>query len=423
LIREYVQVEAMEATMDSNRQQEDQEQTRQERQEWQVPSFSGNEADVNAGANADAEGGAAPAPIQADHVDALPGLTAPVPNDVQGRADQPVEDIQINLMGQFVPTPVVVPAVVPVGSSRRPRFALVRTLLGSPKSRLGAAIVLFFILIALLAPVIAPGDPSAFVGRANQPPSTQRLLGTDAQGKDVFNQTVWGARSSLIIGFGTALVTTLIAAVMGMTAGYFRGRVDDVLTFVMNLFLVIPGLVLLVVLAGYLQPGTTTVIIALSATGWAFGARVARSQALSLREKDFVSAAIVSGQSHWGIIFRQVFPNMINIVVGTAVGALIYGITASTALAFLGLTNVSDVSWGTNLYWAQNGSAMLRGTWWTFLPSGLCVAIVAFGLALINYGMDEVTNPRLRAERELRNVIHNRKLQRVRATPVVPRTH
>ena len=129
---------------------------------------------------------------------------------------------------------------------------------------------------------------------------------------------------------------TLIATIVGMTAGYFGGIVDEILTFVMNLFLVIPGLPLLVLLTAFLSPGTPTVIVALAITGWAFNARMIRAQTLSLREKDFVAAAIVSGERAPVIMFRQLLPNMINVIVGGLIGATVYGITAATGLAFLG---------------------------------------------------------------------------------------
>lgn len=283
----------------------------------------------------------------------------------------------------------------------------------------GIGVVLFFSLIALFAPVIAPTSPEQFVGQPNLSPSAEFWFGTTALGKDVFSQTVWGARNSLIIGFGTALVATFTALLIGMTAGYFGGIVDDVLTLVMNIFLVIPGLPLLIVLSGYLNPGTTTVIFVLALTGWAFVARIVRAQMLSLQSKDFVAAAKVSGESHFRIIFVEIMPNMASIIVGLAVGAVSYGIAAATALSFLGLTDISAVTWGTNLYWAQNGNALLLGAWWTFLPSGLSVALVIFGLSLINYAMDEITNPRLRAEKGVNNVVKGQAKTDVRATPVI----
>lgn len=351
---------------------------------------------------------------QAGHVEPLAGLTAPATDHPAGRADQPMEELQPVADGQLAPQPVAVPP----GPQR---LVWLRNLMRNGRARLGVGIVSFFVLMAIFAPVIAPGDPQEFVNVPNLPPSAEHFFGTDGQGKDVFRQTVWGARTSLIIGFGTAILTTLISTVIGMSAGYFRGRVDDLLSLLMNLFLIIPSLPLLIVLSAYLKPGTVTVIFALAFTGWALGARVKRAQTLTLREKDFVAAAAVSGQSPFGIIFTQILPNMTSLMVGSAVAGVTQGILASTALAFLGLTNVSEVTWGTNLYWAQNSGALLVGAWWAIIPSGLCVGLVAFGLALFNYGMDEVTNPRLRAERELSNVAKNAARARVRATPYVPR--
>jgi peptide/nickel transport system permease protein len=315
------------------------------------------------------------------------------------------------------------------GAGRRRRFKVpgsgaLRTLMGSPKARVGFAIVLFIVLAAVLAPLLAPGDPKKFVGVINQAPSSQHILGTNPQGKDVFSQLVWGGRLSLLIGFGSGALMVVIATIIGMIAGYFRGIIDDILNFVMNLFLVIPALPLLVLLSAYLKPSTATIIFALAFTGWAYNARIIRAQTMSLREKDFVAAAVVSGERPLKVIFVHILPNMVNIIVGGFIGAVIYGIMASTGLAFLGLASTQDVTWGTNLFWAQNGGALMIGAWWAFIPSGLAVALVAFGLALINYGMDEITNPRLSAERDIKSLLKKANLPRLRrATPVVPREH
>jgi peptide/nickel transport system permease protein len=274
--------------------------------------------------------------------------------------------------------------------------------------------------------VIAPGDPTAFSDRPHLDPSSKHWFGTEGQGKDVYTQTVWGARISLTVGIATGILTTIVGLLIGMTAGFFRGKVDDALSLLMNLFLVIPGLPLLVVISAYLRPSVWTIVFALAFTGWAWPARIIRSQILTLREKDFVSAATDSGEGTARIIFREIMPNMASIIVGSMIGSVTYAIGAEAALSALGLTNVSDISWGTNLYWAQNNSGLLVGAWWTFIPSGLCIALVAFGLSLLNYGMDEVTNPRLRAEKDLKNVLKDRVLRNfrnVRATPVVRREH
>jgi len=303
------------------------------------------------------------------------------------------------------------------------RFPWAHIILRHPQARIGLVIVLLLAAMGVFAPLLVPGDPNDFVAIPNRAPSAEYPLGTDPLGRNELALVVWGARESLAIGFGTAAVAILVATVVGMIAGYFGGLLDDVLVLIMNLFLVIPGLPLLILLAAYLRPSTATVILALALTGWAFHARIIRAVTLSLREKDYVAAAIVAGEANLHIIFRQILPNMINLIVGGFIGTSIYGIAASTALAFLGLTDMEAVSWGTNLFYAQNGNSLLLGAWWVFVPSGLLVALSALGLAWINYGMDEITNPRLRAERELRNALRGTKLQRVRATPVMRREH
>jgi peptide/nickel transport system permease protein len=335
------------------------------------------------------------------------------------RGSNRLEDVESSPAGQMTVLPTVAP-------SKPQRFTFVRELLRNPKARLGVAIVVFFILIAVFAPIIAPGDPTEFVDRPHLAPSAAHIFGTEGQGKDVFAQTVWGARISLTVGFATGILTTIIGIIIGMSAGYFRGKVDDALSLLMNLFLVIPGLPLLVVIAAYLRPGTGTIILALSFTGWAWGSRVLRSQTLSLREKDFVSASIVSGDSNGRIIFREILPNMASSILGGMIGSVTYAIGAEAALSLIGLTNVGNVSWGTNLYWAQNNAGLLTGAWWTFIPSGMCIALVAFGLSMINYGMDEITNPRLRAERDVNDVLKHSTIKIARnnigATPVVRRS-
>lgn len=315
------------------------------------------------------------------------------------------------------------PANKSLRSTRKKRWGWIYIILRHPQARIGMVIILFLIGMGLLAPLIAPGNPTEYVGGINKKPSLEHPFGVDPLGRDEFGLVVWGARISLVVGFGTGLLAMLMATVVGLTGGYFRGIVDDFLVLLTNLFLVIPGLPLLIILAAFLKPDTKTVILTLAFTGWAFHARIIRSMTLSLREKDYVAAAIVAGEGNIRIIFRQILPNLINLIVGGFLGTSIYGIATSTALAFLGFTNLEEVSWGTNLFWAQNGNALLMGAWWVFVPSGLCVALSALALTWINYGMDEITNPRLRSERELAKILKGTKFQRVRATPVLRRDH
>jgi peptide/nickel transport system permease protein len=306
------------------------------------------------------------------------------------------------------------------GMSAQAEFFL--RLLSQGKAVLGLSLLVVFVLVALAAPLIAPGDPTRFVGRQNQPPSAQHWLGTTGQGQDVFTQVVRGARVSLLIGFSVGLLITVLGLVMGMTAGYLGGLADGVLNVFTNVFLIIPALPLLITLASFLPPGTVTVIVVLTVTSWAWPARVFRSQTLSLREKDFVSAAVVSGEGTARIIFLEILPNMLSLVVSSFFGNVIYAIGADVGLAFLGFENVNTVSWGTMLFWAQNNSALLQGSWWTFVPPGLCVALVAFATTLMIYAVDEVTNPRLRSEKEITRVLKKYHVASQGATPVVRRT-
>jgi len=288
-----------------------------------------------------------------------------------------------------------------------------------PKAVIGLVIMAFFILAALLAPVIAPNNPNIYVGLPNQPPSSEYWLGTTGQGQDVFTQLVWGSRISLLIGFSVGILSTILGLVIGMISGYFPGVIDGVLNMFTNVFLLIPGLPLLIALASFLPQGMLTVMLVLTFTGWSWPARVFRSQMLSLREKDFVSASVVSGEGVSRIVFSEILPNMLSLVMSSLFGAVIYTIGADAGLAFLGFENVNIVSWGTMLYWASNSSALLQEAWWTFLPPGLCIALVSFATTMLIYAMDEVTNPRLRTEKEINRVLRKFHIGSNRSTPVV----
>ena len=202
------------------------------------------------------------------------------------------------------------------------------------------------------------------------------------------------------MGFGTGLLVVLLGALIGGAAGYFGGRVDDLLSLLINVFLVMPGLPLMVVLAAWLPAGPLTMMGVMVLTGWSWNARVLRSQVLTLRRKDFVAAAVVSGEPAWRVIVVEILPNMASLLGSSFIGATVYAIGAQVGLEFLGLGDLSIVTWGTNLYWASNDAALLTGSWWTFIPTGLGIALTGFSLTLVNFGIDEVTNPRLAATRD-----------------------
>jgi peptide/nickel transport system permease protein len=286
------------------------------------------------------------------------------------------------------------------------------------KAMIGATILALFLLVAIVGPWLV-GPPDALVGVPLQPPSGRHWLGTNGQGNDAFTQLVAGTRISLAIGFAVGLVVVLVGALVGVTAAYFGGRVDALLSVLFNVFLVLPGLPLAIVIAAYLPSGPLTLGLVLVVTGWAWNARVLRAQTLALRQRDFVAAAIVAGESNLRIITREILPNMTSLLVAQVIGSTVYAIGAQVGLEFLGLGDVSTVTWGTNLYWAQNDSALLTGAWWTFVPTGLCVALVGFGLTMLNSGFDEITNPRLQLERAWRAHLLGHGQAATRSTPVV----
>ena len=266
--------------------------------------------------------------------------------------------------------------------------------------------------MAILGPVIIRQNPTAFSSDVLQPPSTAHWLGTTQTGQDVFAQVVIGTRVSLAVGLGTGFLATIVSVIIGLTAGYFGGLIDDMLSLLINVFLVIPALPLAIILAAYFPfRGPLPVAIIVTITGWAWGARVLRAQTLSMRRREFVEAARASGETSLRIIFAEILPNVIAIVAAGLVGTVIYAILAEVGLEFLGLGDVTTVSWGTIFYWAQNNEALLLGAWWWFLAPGCCVALLGAGLAFINFGIDELANPRLRRERQAKKPAKAKKVE------------
>lgn len=291
-------------------------------------------------------------------------------------------------------------------------------LLENKKATFGLTIVLTFVVLALLSPLLVR-DPSAFLAVPLAPPSGEYWLGTTGQGQDVFAQTLYGARTSLWVGFFVGVAVIVIGTSVGLAAGYFGGLCDDVLTTLINVFLIMPGLPLAVVLAAYLPAGPLTLAFVLIVTSWSWHARVVRAQTLSLRHKDFVNAAIVCGESHTRIMFLEILPNMTSLIVSGFIGATVYAIGAQVGLEFLGLGDVSVVTWGTNLYWAANNQALLTESWWTIVPTGLAIALTGFALVMINFAIDEVTNPRLKSESAWAETLRAAEVAPGFSTPVI----
>jgi peptide/nickel transport system permease protein len=279
----------------------------------------------------------------------------------------------------------------------------VRAVISNPRAIVGASILCFFILVALLAPVIAPYSPNDINFATGLGPSWKHWLGTTGNGQDILSQLIWGTRASVSVGLLTGLLICLVQLVTGVFAGYVGGLTDTVSAMATNVFLVLPALPLLIVLSAYLQgsggSGSTPVLIGvITITGWAWGARVLRSQAIALRDRPFVEAARVSGEGRWHIVLSHIVPNMLGIMVANFFGAALFAVLAEAGLEFIGLGNINTVTWGTMLYWAQNGEATLLGLWiWLLLP-GACILLFGTALGLLNFAIDEIANPSLRRD-------------------------
>ncbi len=276
-------------------------------------------------------------------------------------------------------------------------------LLRHPKVAIGLVLVLIFVLMALFGPVLYPDPNKIDPTSLNQPPSAHHLLGTTDSGQDVFAQMMAGARTSVEISLFVALFANIVAVIVGVTAGYFGGIIDDILSTLINIFLVMPALPLAIVFAGYFpSKGTFSLVVVLLISGWAWGARTLRAQTFSLRERDFVQAARCAGDSAGRLIFFEILPNEVALLAASFVGTAVYAILADVGLEFLGLGDVTGTGWGTMLYWAQSSGLIFAGEWWWFAAPGLCVAFLGMGLSLVNFGIDEVANPKLRREPRLK---------------------
>ncbi|MDK4703495.1 ABC transporter permease [Rhizobium sp. CNPSo 4062] len=273
-----------------------------------------------------------------------------------------------------------------------------RSIFSQKKALVGFVIVAALCLMAIFAPIIAPGEPGARVGRSHQPPSVEHVFGTTKMGRDVYKQFVWGARSSLSVGFATGIAITVLGTAIGLIAGYTGGKTDAALDLATNAVLVIPNMPLLILLASFAGTvGPITIMTIIALTSWPWGARMTRSQTMALRNRDFVTAAKMIGEPAWRIIFVEILPNLTPLIGINLVGSIIYAIVAQTTLEYLGFGDPLKVIWGTMLYNAQNASAIMVGAWWDIGVPAIGIALTGLGLALINFTFDEIANPQLRS--------------------------
>jgi peptide/nickel transport system permease protein len=269
------------------------------------------------------------------------------------------------------------------------------------KKAMAGSIILFVLLLITAFPHwFMPHDPAAEIYNPGAGLSWSHLLGTTSFGQDVFSQVIAGTRESVLIALIVGALSTVISVLVGITAAYVGGVVDDALSLFTDVVLVIPTFPLIIVITAYVKSASFwMLILVLVFTGWSYGARQLRVQALSLRNRDYLLAARARGESSWYVILVELIPPMTSLIVANFLSSALYAVLAASGLQFVGLGNINDQSWGTMLYWAQNNEALATGLPLWALAPGVAIAILGSALALLNYAFDEIANPALRPVR------------------------
>jgi peptide/nickel transport system permease protein len=305
------------------------------------------------------------------------------------------------------------PALPPgpaTGESRRLGGAgnALRLLASSKSGTVGAIILLLFILLAIFGSFLAPQDPNASSSFSTDilgPPTSHHLLGTDDQGRDVLSELMVGAQVSMVVGFVAGIMSAIIGTLIGVSAAYFGGWVDRILTAFDDWFLVLPFLPLAIVAATVIGTRATNwpygrvsvEILVIGLTSWAGTSRVIRSQVLSLKERMFVERAKALGARHPHIIRKHILPNVLPLAFANTILIIAIAILSESVLSFLNLGDPLRASWGTMLDAANTSGAVAQGDWWFFLPPGICIVLVVLSFTMVGYAVEEIINPRLRA--------------------------
>lgn len=264
---------------------------------------------------------------------------------------------------------------------------------------LGLAIIVFFACVAVLVPFLPLRDPRQVGFQPFANPSWEHPFGTDEVGADLFSRVIHGTRISLLIGFMSAIISTACGSLVGLLAGYFGRWTGELLMRVADVFLVLPALPLMLVLAALLGPSIWNIIFIIGILSWPQTARIVRSQVLSVKERPFIEASKAVGASSTRIIFRHVLPNVINLIFANAVLIIASAILLEATISFLGLGDPVHISWGMTLHYAFTSGAASLGAYWYVLPPGVCIVLVVLGFTFMGYSLDEILNPKLRKRR------------------------
>ncbi len=264
--------------------------------------------------------------------------------------------------------------------------------------RIGLGILTFFVVLAIIAPLLPIPYYDGSYFPAYQDPSWAHPFGTDNNGRDILSRVIWGSRVSLVVGFLASLIAGVLGTLVGLVSGFFGGWRDEILMRINDILLSLPWLALLIVLAQILggQLSLSVIILTIGLTSWNFTARVVRAQVLSVRERVFVERAKASGASSTSILRKHIFPNVFPLVFANTILTVAVAILSEATLAFLGKVQTGTLSWGVVLHEAEANSAVFNGHWaWIVMP-GLALVTVVLGFSLLGYALDEILNPKLR---------------------------
>jgi peptide/nickel transport system permease protein len=263
----------------------------------------------------------------------------------------------------------------------------------------GLIMVIVSVAMAVFAPWVAPYDPKApvrvTIDDIYASPSSEHMLGTDDAGKDVLSNFIFGARVSLTVGFFASFISIVIGGLIGITAGFYGGRVENLLMRVTDIMLVIPDLPLAVVLVALTKPSLLNIIFVIGILGWTGTARLVRSQTLSVKERKFVLRARAIGAGNMYIVRRHLLPLVLPLMVANTVLVISLAILNESTLSFLGLSDPTTLSWGQMLNFAFTRGGMSAGAWWALVTPGFGIVWVVLGCTLLGHGLEQILNPRL----------------------------
>jgi peptide/nickel transport system permease protein len=265
------------------------------------------------------------------------------------------------------------------------------------KLKVGLAVLLFFVVLTFVGPLLTDYQPMDYVGPLSAPPSSEFWFGTTSFGQDVFTQFVHGLKASFLVGIIGGGIGTLLGILVGFVAGYRGGAVDEILNTLTNIVLVIPTLAVLLIIVAYLDVrGILIESVFIGLTAWPWAARAIRAQTFSLRAREFVDLARLSGMKPLKVIFTEIAPNMMSYLLLVFILQFGGAVLIAATLDFIGLGPTDAISLGLMMNNAVLWGALLLGIWWWFVPPGLAITAIVGALYVTNVGLDEVFNPKLR---------------------------